>query len=119
MLLIVGLLMLVLVGSLSSFGVVLPVALLAAGALMAALGVLYLRRTKHRVVALSPEESRLEWRRFFIAASVYVAISLAMIGFNIRFDLVVGFPLAILGTFIFWLFVLGKRRDQDPGPRTK
>ena len=86
---------------------------------MVVLGALFLRRTKGRAVAVDAEERRLEWRRFLIAASIYASFSLVMVLLNVRFDLALGFPLAILGIFIFWQYVLEGKGDQRPGPRPK
>jgi len=108
-LLIVGLLVLVSSQSASSFGLRAAAALVGTGALLTALGAAGVRRFKDRAPGVSVEASRAEWRRFFIAATVYAVASFVLLMLNVTVDLVVGLPLSILCMFLFWQFVLRGR----------
>jgi sugar phosphate permease len=108
-LLIVGLLMLMSSQAPSSFGLGAAAALVGTGALLTALGAASVRRFKDRTPGVSVEEGRAEWRRFFIAATVCAVASFVLLMLNVRVDLMVGLPLAILCMFLFWQFVLRGR----------
>lgn len=108
-LLIVGLLILISSQATSSFGLGAAAALVGTGALMTALGTAGVQRFKGRTPGISVEENRAEWRRFFIASSVCAVASFVLLMLNVRPDLVVGLPLAILCMFLFWQFVMRGR----------
>jgi hypothetical protein len=108
-LLIVGLLMLMSSQAMSSFGLGVAAVLVGTGVLLTALGAAGVQRFKGRTPGVSIEEGRAEWKRFFIAATVCAMASFVLLMLNVRVDLVVGLPLTILCTFMFWQFVLRGR----------
>lgn len=112
-LLIIGSLMLTQGVTASSFGASLPLMLAVSGSLLAIIGALSLRWTKGRLAEIDAEGDREEWRRFLIAASTGMVISIALVMLNIKLELTIGFPLAVFGMFLFWQFVLGKRKRRE------
>lgn len=108
-LLIVGLLMLMSSQATASFGLGAAAALVGTGALLTALGAAGVRRFKGRAPRVSAEERRAEWRRFLIAATICAVASFLLLMLNVRFDLTMGLPVAILCMFLFWQFVLRGR----------
>ncbi len=102
----IGLLMLL--GTSSSSGINNAFLLCIVGGSSVLLGSFAIRRVRNGTNGNKKVEERKEWRRFFIASSLYVIISIVLVSLNIDIQFVFGIPLSILCIYLFWSYVLPK-----------
>jgi hypothetical protein len=106
--LIIGLLMLT--ASLSASGYENGMIFSVTGGVTMTLSVFAIRRIKSGAFENDKVVERKEWERYTAISIVFLVISITLIMLDISIPFAIGFPLAIVSTYVFWSYVLNKTK---------